>query len=296
MQNDPARPLVNRAFSGTYTPGSILKPLVSLGFLNSGIDPQELCFCSGMNEVGNATIRCAAYRRGGHGDVDMVSALRWSCNSYMIENILKVGKTPVREVLQRAGIGEGSGIELPEATGIFPNDEAKLKSFHRRWTSYDTALLSIGQGLITITPLQAAMYTAAIANGGKLLRPHIIKNVVDPFGNTLFTREVVVRNQLCENDDHLAVIREGMFEVVNSDTGSGRQAAVPGVDIYGKTGSAEVGVRPNIKINAWFIAFTEYEGKKYALAVIQENARSGGTSCAPLAAGFFRRYLLQNSN
>ena len=296
LKNDPAKPLLNRALMGTYTPGSILKPLVSLSFLNNGIDPKEPCLCSGVNDVGDAKIRCAAYRRGGHGDVDMVSALRWSCNSYMIENILKIGKEPVREELHRAGIGEASGIELPEATGIFPDDEAKMKAFHRRWTSYDTALLSIGQGLITITPLQAAVYTAAIANGGKLLRPHIIKNVIDPFGNTLFTREVFVRNLLFENETDLAIIREGMFEVVNSDTGSGRQAAVPGLDIYGKTGSAEVGVRPHIKINAWFIAFTEYEGKKYALAVIQENARSGGTSCAPLAAEFFRRYLLNQKN
>lgn len=292
LLNDPAHPLLNRAFMGTYTPGSILKPLVALGFLNSGIKPEENTFCSGENEVGNATIRCAAYRRGGHGEVDMTSALCWSCNSYMIENILKTGKTPARDILHLAGIGEPSGIELPEAVGIFPSDDAKQKAFGRKWTSYDTALLSIGQGLITLTPLQAALFTAAIANGGNLLQPHIIKSVVDPFGNTLYTREVKIRQKLSENEDFLAEIRKGMFEVVNSNTGSGRQAAVGGLEIYGKTGSAEVGVRPNIKINAWFIAFTEYKGRKYAVSVIQENARSGGTSCAPLAADFFRRYLL----
>ncbi len=293
LLNDPGKPLLNRALQGTYTPGSILKPLVALGFLNAGVTPEQTFSCTGYNQIGNATIRCTAYRRGGHGEVDLPHALRWSCNSYMIENIQQTGKNAIIEVLTAAGLGEPSGIELPERAGIFPSDEQKRRIFRSHWNSYDSALLSIGQGIITLTPLQAALYTAAIANGGKLYRPHLISGAVDPFGNEIFHREPVVRRTLPVTPEQLDAIRQGMWEVVNASDGSGRRAQVEGLNIYGKTGSAEVGVRPNLHINGWFVAFTEYENRRLAIAVLLENARSGGASCAPLAGDFFRRYLLK---
>ncbi|MCQ2378220.1 MAG: hypothetical protein MJ016_03285 [Victivallaceae bacterium] len=293
LREDPGKPLLHRAFQGSYTPGSILKPLVAIGFLDAGMDLDRMIDCDGFNAVGNAIIRCAAYRRGGHGILHLVDALKYSCNSFMIKEMLEIDRNYVLSVLKRAGIGMPTGVELGESPGVFPTDENKRRRFGTAWNRYDSALLSIGQGIVEVTPLQAALYCAAIANGGTLWQPHLIGSVVDPFGNCIFTRSIVARGTIAE-PEKLDVIRTGMYQVVNSGDGSGRRAALDGLEIFGKTGSAEVGVRPHLRINAWFIAFATWENRTYALAIVRENASSGGSSCAPLAQEFFRRYLLNH--
>ncbi len=292
LRKDPGHPLIHRAFQGSFTPGSIVKPLVCLAYQTAGLSAYDQVLCDGFNEIGNAVVRCAAYRRGGHGELDMRGAIKHSCNSFMIQNMLAIGKKPVCETMRHAGIGRKTGVEIGESAGIFPSEEVKMRRFRTRWNAYDSALLSIGQGIIEITPLQAALFAAAIANGGTVWQPHLIKNAVDPYGNTLFTRTPVAVDSLNGTPGMLKVIRDGMDQVVNAPGGSGRRAALDGLKIYGKTGSAEIGKKPNLRINAWFIAFTTYKKRTYSIAILQENARSGGSSCAPLASEFFRRYLL----
>ncbi len=289
LLDDPNRPLINRALQGTYPPGSILKPLVALAFLNSGIPPETIVDCTGAVTIGDVTIRCAA--RHGHGPLDMVHAIARSCNPYMIENALKTGLTPITEILSAAGLGRATGIELPEASGIFPSDAYKRRHYRDRWKAYDTGLLSMGQGIITITPLQAALYAAAIANGGTIYRPHLVEKVVDPFGNVLQERRPETNSQLPVTLDMLETVREGMLEVVSAPYGSGREGAVPGLKIYGKTGSAEFGPRSDRRLITWFICFLTHGERTYAASVMVEEGVSGGRSCAPLAAEFFSRYF-----
>ena len=290
--NKNGSPMLNRAFQGTYTPGSILKPLIGLAFLESGVDPEEMLDCDGGTDINEAHIKCASYRIGGHGELNIIGAMEKSCNDYMIEHGLKLGANKMREILFAAGIGQKTGIELTEAKGNYPTEELKRKLYKQKWTSYDTALLSMGQGIITVTPLQAALFCAALANGGKLMTPHIGLKLTDQEGNTRIERKVEVRNTLPVSKKNLDIIVKGMHEVVNSPTGSGRRAKVDGLTIYGKTGSAEIGSRKNRKINAWFIAFTKYLDKTYALALVIEDATSGGLDCAPLAGGLLRDYIL----
>lgn len=298
LLDNPDRPLINRALFEIYPPGSILKPLVALAFLNSGVDPAEKTNCDGGTPIGNASIRCASWRYGGHGPLDMVGALAHSCNDYMVEHALKIGFEPIAAMLDSAGIGRKTGIELPESRGIAPSDRYKRRVYGYGWNRFDTGLLSIGQGIISITPLQAAVFTAALANGGTVWRPHLGLRVVDAYGNPLYERVPEATGHLESTPEALETVRRGMFEVVNTPTGSGREAAVPGLEIYGKTGSAEIGtgVRGNLRLITWFIAFTSWKGRTYALALMVEGGRSGGRTCAPLAAEFFRRYLLGNSN
>ncbi len=297
LLNDPGRPLINRAFYEIYTPGSILKPLVALAFLNAGVDPKEKINCDGRTEVGNTTIRCASWRSGGHGPLDLVGALTHSCNDYMVEHALATGFEPIAAVLESAGIGRKTGIELPESRGIAPGDQYKRRVYGAGWNRYDTGLLSIGQGIISLTPLQAALYTAALANGGTVWRPHLGLRVADSYGNPLYERKPEAVGRLETSPEALDIVRRGMFEVVNTPNGSGREAAVKGLKIYGKTGSAEIGTgtRGNLRLITWFIAFTTFRGQTYALALMVEEGRSGGRTCAPLAAEFFYRYLEEKS-
>lgn len=292
LREDPGLPLLNRAFQGSYTPGSILKPVVAMALLESGVDPAEELDCTGATEIGNASIRCASYRRGGHGMTDLRRAIEWSCNCYFNQMGMRVGEEQLFRALRSAGIGERTGIELAEAPGIMPSHELKLRRGQGRWNRFDTALLSMGQGLVTVTPLQAALYAAAFCNGGTLWKPHLVRELVDQKGKVQWVRRPEVRGKLLLHGERLSPIVEGMFEVVNSPSGSGRSGAVEGLKICGKTGTAEIGSKAKRRQITWFIAVTECRGRRCAAAVMIEGGRSGGTDCAPLAARFFREYLL----
>ncbi|MBR7131372.1 MAG: hypothetical protein IKC82_05225 [Lentisphaeria bacterium] len=291
LLKDPGKPLINRAFQAIYPPGSTIKPLMCLAFLQAGIDPDEEIYCPGDSTIGNTSIGCSAHRYYGD-DMSMVRALEKSCNNYMIHHAVKVGMETLTEALKRAGFGLKHDLKIPENSGDLPSRELKKRRYGTNWTTYDTALLSIGQGIISVTPLQLAVYTAAIANGGKVWQPQLVKKVLDKRGIACFESTAQLISTLNASPEALATIRQGMFQVVNSPGGSGRQGKVDGLDIYGKTGTAEIGSRSNRRNITHFISFTNFQGRNYALAITVEDGRSGGRTCAPLAAEFFRRYLL----
>ena len=291
LDEAPDNPRLNRAFNAIYPPGSTLKPLIALALLQNGVDPAETYYCNGETAVGNAIIRCSAHRYAG-GDMDMETALEKSCNGYMIHYALPLGAAVLTPVLHDAGIGRKTALELPNAAGDFPSPALKERRYRARWNEFDTAMLSIGQGLISVTPLQMALIAGAFANGGVVYQPHLVREIVDVNGLDLYRREAVVAGKLPGTPEQLDVIRRGMFRVVNSDGGSGRRAAVEGLAVYGKTGTAELGYGANRRNITHFIAFTEFHQRRYALCVTVEDGLSGGRTCAPLAAAFLEHYLL----
>ncbi|MHB9140186.1 MAG: penicillin-binding transpeptidase domain-containing protein, partial [Victivallaceae bacterium] len=291
ISKDPAKPLLNRAVSGFYTPGSILKPLVGMAILNSGVSPNKQVLCDGKVQIGNASIKCASWQSGGHGPLTMTGGLEKSCNNYFIDNGCIAGLDAITEVLESAGLGRSTGFCLPDSKGQLPSSEFKERVTGYKWNKYDTALLSIGQGIILITPLQAAMYCSAIANGGTIYRPYILKDIRDPFGNLLYSTQPEIRGHLKVAPDKLNVIRQGMHLSVNSPHGSGKNAKNDVIELYGKTGTAEVGPVSTRHKNTWFIGFGTHEDKTYAIAVLIENGDTGGRSCAPIAARFFTEWL-----
>ena len=293
LLKSPGKPLLNRALNGTYPPGSILKPLIALAILKNGHSANEKIVCDGGTKIGDARIRCASYRSGGHGSLDLVGALTYSCNDYMIEKGVAVGHRKLEEILHAAGIGMQTGVELPEASGIFPSGEEKRKRYRYGWNKYDTGLLSIGQGIITVTPLQAAIWTAALANGGTIWQPHLARRMVDSLGNTLYERRPRAIADLQASPEALEIVRKGMYEVVHAPRGSGHEAKIEGLDIFGKTGSAEVGSRQNRSHITWFVCYFTYENRTYSIAVMVEDGRSGGKTCAPIARRFIQQWLLK---
>lgn len=289
LRKNPALPLWNRAINGTYMPGSILKILVSLAVLKDGVSPWAPVDCTGRVAIGNSGINCS--NRSGDGEVDLVRALEKSCNSYFIVRGCETGMAAISEMLERAGVGRRTGLELNDSTGVLPSDAYKRKYYHTGWTKFDTGLLSIGQGLILITPLRAAVYTAAFANGGRIMKPSLVKKLVNKHGETIWARTPEVASELDVPGEHLDLVRQGMFQVVNSPTGTGRRAKNLAITLYGKTGSAEVGPRDNRRKNTFFVAFGRRDGINYSIAVLVEEGVSGGSSCAPLVAEFFEDYL-----
>lgn len=186
LKNDPDMPLFDRVTHGEYTPGSIVKPLVALALLNYGIKPDEEVVCDGKTMIAKARIRCSSWRHGGHGKMDMKHAIEKSCNDYFIEKGKCLKMEDLREIFKSAGFGRITGIGLPERRGRLPAREDKKRIAGFPWNQYDTSLLCMGQGYLNITPLQAAVYAAALCNGGLLYKPYLLQDIRNSEGTILY--------------------------------------------------------------------------------------------------------------
>ncbi|MBQ9338063.1 MAG: penicillin-binding protein 2 [Lentisphaeria bacterium] len=292
LKDDPGRPFLNKAVSSAYMPGSIVKPLVALALLENGVQPEEETVCDGATHFGeHSYIRCWAWLAGGHGSVSLTDAIKVSCNDFFCENGMELGLEKLREMYESAGIGSRTGIGLPsESAGVLPD----RKRFPK-WNSFETALISIGQGKIQVSPLQAVSYAAAIANGGILWKPRLVREFKNSDTGESTVEPPVRRGQLKATSEHIAIVREGMFRAVNEAGGGARRAYCEELAISGKTGTAEVGPRNKRTKNTWFIGFAELpSGRKLAVCVLVLNGESGNKSAAPVALELFRYALHLN--
>ena len=296
------KPLLNRAVNAQYTPGSIVKPLVALAALESGaIDTEWRHDCVGYYRLGNHRIHCA--KRSGHGLVDVFDAITVSCNPFFMAAGLKTGIEALSPMFAAAGFGERTGIDLPEfARGLCPAREVARQRLRRRWLPVDTAYCSMGQGLVLVTPLQMAVYCAAIANGGTLLRPHLVHEVRDADGSLIRRTAPTVRGHLPAGEFPMEVVRTAMRNAVESDQGSGKllrdvRVTVPGeaeprpVELAAKTGTAEVGSGAARTKETWMISYGPLPQPRYALACVVEDGDSGSRTVAPIVRDFWTRFL-----
>ncbi len=287
LEKNPDLPMFDRVAHGRYMPGSIVKPLAALAALKNNISPEHEVECDGRSIIHGARISCA--NRYGHGKMNMLTAIERSCNDYFIETGLELGPEKLAEMYAAAGIGEHPGLETGGNRGLNPAE--RIKSTRYKWRDYDTANISIGQGMILLSPLQAARFTAAIANGGKLMKLTLLKAVFDDKGKLLFRNQVQTVKEWQLPANALDIVRKGMYQVVNAPQGSGKSAKSNQLTIYGKTGTAEVDTARGRINNTWFSCFTEKNSVRYALTILVEEGRSGGRNCAPLAKKFLEEYL-----
>ena len=282
LNNDPGHPLYNRATQGHYPPGSTLKPFVALAALNAGvISPGHVIDCTGAFQLTkDSALRCG--HRIGHGPIDLGTAIEQSCNVYFCQTGVSLGYEPLlHDALAAIGLGERPDIEIPASPGLLPSSEWKRAQRRGRWTRGDTANLSIGQGFLVVTPLQMALATAAIANGGDLLRPRL---VLEPApANAL---PAVVRH-IPWKSASLKAVREGMRRVIEAPKGGGRRAHVNGLELAGKTGTAEYTAPDGIRKHTWMIAYGPFQKPDFALAVVIEDGESGGKTAAPIVRELF---------
>ena len=281
LATDPGSPFLNRALGSAYPPGSIFKPLVAFAALeNNRITADDLIDCPGYYALGTMRIRC--WRTTGHGPVAMRKAIEQSCNTYFCQLGTQCGYSRIYHMAEAAGFGRRTGIELPgEARGLLPDAEWKQRVQRDGWRAGDTANISIGQGYLLATPLQMAMFAATIANGGHVYRPRLVAD----------HKQGELINDMAWSPQTLAVVRGGMLDVVESPVGTGKRVKLEDVHVAGKTGSAEYGPRDKRRKYAWMIVFAPVESPRYALAMVLEDAVSGGMSTAPrmrdLLAGIF---------
>lgn len=287
LADDPAKPLLNRATSGEYAPGSTFKPVTLLAAMGAGaVSPETRYHCPGQFRLGNAVFRC--WNHWGHGSIDLEHAIRYSCNVYLFNAALAAGAEAVQEEARSFGFGRKTGIALGgERAGLVPTDEWTRRTGRGGWRDGDTCNLAIGQGAMLVTPLQLALYAAALANGGTLWRPRLALDVTGPDGRVRAFPPAKAEVQPKVSRKAMAAVRRGMRDVVNASDGTGKKAAVPGVEVAAKTGTAEYGRKGEGKKMTWMIAFAPYEKPKYAVAILEEDGVGGGSTCAPRVGALF---------
>jgi penicillin-binding protein 2 len=294
--NDPeVRPLINRATGAIYPPGSILKIIVALGALDAGVlDPSITITNPGFVQVGKSA--APIHDTAPPGDYDFRRAFMRSSNTYFIHVGLRLGLERLLDIGQRLHLGEPSDLPtFQNQRGFFPTLDwiRSRRQQGEPWTDGQTALLCIGQGPVAVTPLQMAVMTAAIANGGRVLWPRLAQRLeaqhpaINPESTTQFPARL--RSQLGIDPRHLLVIRDAMRADVEEEEGTGWRAAVPGLSVCGKTGTAEV-KRGQLLLNkiTWFVSFAPFDNPRYAVVVMVEGGASGGRTCAPIAQQIYR--------
>jgi len=277
--SDPRHPLNDRAISSFYAPGSTFKVLMTIAGLETGaITPQTTVFCSGSAMIYNRKFMC--WKKGGHGTVDVHRALVQSCNVFYYLLGRKIGIDAISKYAKMFGIGELSGIDIPgESRGNPPSVEWKQRIHKEPWYPGDTISVSIGQGLLAVTPVQMATMISAVANGGSLVRPHLARDA------RLESAKLPV------SSGTLALIRDALADVV--EEGTATRAQLGPIRVAGKTGTAQV-FKKSVGVDAdkqpkderdhaWFIGYAPAEHPEIAFAIVIEHGGHGGTTAAPVA-------------
>jgi penicillin-binding protein 2 len=288
--NDPKlRPQSNRATYENYAPGSIFKPIVGLAALEAGLDPDAIVDNPGYVYVGRRHITDLAPP----GQYNLRRAIIYSCNTYFITVGLRTGIENVVRMAEKFHFGERTGLPTRQETkGVFPT----LKQVQSPdWRDGDSANICFGQGEMAVTPMQMAVAYAAIANGGTVLWPRLVERIEpqDPASGEAMTNFSTgrVRDHLGVSARNLKMLRDAML--AETVEGTGQPAQVPGLQICGKTGTAQVMNSRNQEIDrtTWFASFAPYENPRYAVVVMVESGTYGGPTCAPIAHDIYEAIL-----
>jgi penicillin-binding protein 2 len=277
-----------------YSPGSVFKVFMAAAGLEAEtLDPLEHYHCSGSAVHHGASFAC--WKAGGHGDVGIHEAIVNSCNVffYAVGNVLGIDR--IAQYTTAMGLGRKTGIDIPnEIAGIIPSPEWKERVQKTKWFPGETISVSIGQGAVNVTPLQAAWAMGGLASGGRLKTPHL----VSPEKLRALGMEVpdVHTEEYPLHQSTVDIVTKAMWGVVNEASGTGGSARVQGFDVAGKTGTAQVvnkqfyGQGENSEDHAWFVGVAPYRNPELAVAIFIEHGGHGGEAAAPVAHAIFDAY------
>jgi penicillin-binding protein 2 len=302
LRKDEANPLINRAVSA-FPPGSTFKLVTTLAGLRKGLATQHYN-CGGGVSYGDHFFHCWIGEKGGsHGTLGLADAIKVSCNSFFYQFGNAAGIEAIDETGESLGLGQSSGVEITnESPGVLPGpDWMRIHYPRERWSSAYTANVSIGQGYDLVTPLQLAMVYSTVGNGGVSYYPRLVQSVTDFDGNPVLNdkgKPVVPTAPRIHRDlrfdfghDQIELARRGLWKVVNEDGGTGGKARLPGVQVAGKTGTAQAMTEGKKDTIAWFACFAPYDQPKYAIAVMVQGGEHGGSVAAPIATRILSRAL-----
>jgi penicillin-binding protein 2 len=287
---NPRHPLHNRAIQGTYSPGSVFKVVMALGGLSDRVvTPESTVYCRGATRIYNRRFRC--WKRGGHGSVNMRKAIRESCDVYFYHLGQQLGIERIAHYSRLLGLGSKTGIKISgENSGLVPDPEWSRRRRGTPWYPGETISVAIGQGPVLVTPLQMATMMATVASGGHRVEPLLLQ----PRGR-------VSQERISLDQEALEIVRQGLWEVVNERKGTGYASRIPGLDVYGKTGTAQVIAQQtwikneelayDQRDHAWFVSYAESGDRQLVTAILVEHGGHGSSAAAPLAKRLYEIYF-----
>ena len=299
LRNDPDKPLLNKAIQAQLAPGSTFKIIMSVAGWEEGIAQTMHVHCNGSADFYGRNSKCWVYfEHRSHGDVDLTKAIYQSCDVFFYTLADKLGINRIAKHATDLGLGQKTGIDLPqEASGLIPSEEWKAKTFHQKWYAGETIFVGIGQGAVTVTPVQLIRAISAISMDGKLVTPHI----ADPTGlpsNYLEVGHYTDVKQVPIDVDGWNVITDAMDRVLQPE-GTAPSAHIPGIDIAGKTGSAQIVSLENrakhkndadLAQNGWFVGFTPKRNPDIVVCVLFQGGEHGRLA-ARLATQVIKAYV-----
>lgn len=298
IAEDPLHPLNNRAIQGTYPPGSVFKIIMASAGLEEGyINPDNKVLCGGGMLFGKRVFK--DWKPEGHGIVDLHKAIRESCDVYFYQLGNRMEIDTIAKYASLFGLGDVTGIDLPsEKRGLVPSTQWKLDTKDERWYPGETLSVSIGQGFISVTPLQQAVMTNTVATSGVVVRPQILKGIISNKEKRIFEFPPVEVSKTGIQENTIEVIKKALRGVVNEPGGTGGAAKSTLTVIGGKTGTAQVigrriegGAHGVLNDHAWFVAFAPVNKPEITVAVLVEHGGHGGSAAAPVAKQIIEEYF-----
>ncbi|HWQ55577.1 MAG TPA: penicillin-binding protein 2 [Bryobacteraceae bacterium] len=287
IADNPDKPLLNRVIQAQLAPGSTFKPVMQLAGLETGvIDPAWSVRCGGGASFYGRYFKC--WEKRGHGTVDAHRGMTHSCDVYFYNVGNKLGIDKIAYYAQHAGLGGRAGIDLPnEAEGVVPSQQWVMRNYRRKWYAGETISVSIGQGALTVTPLQLARAIGGIAVGGTWHHPHLLKDL----------NKTEKPDVLTLNPENVKTVIDGMFGVVN-EGGTGVRARLPNVEVCGKTGTAQLASNQflsgksarHLRDNAWFVGFAPRQAPEIVVVALWENGEHGNYA-APIVRDVLKAYF-----
>jgi penicillin-binding protein 2 len=269
----------NKAVSGLYPPGSVFKVVIASAALERlRISCDTTFTCSGSFRFGRTSFDC--WKEGGHGVQNIVAALMNSCNVFFYNTGRAAGVDAIEAYARMFGFGRVSGIDLPdEVAGVVPGRAWKASRSREGWFEGETINYSIGQGYLLVTPLQVLDMMAVMANRGSLVRPYLVRKVG--------VRDIppAKPKRVDISDTTIRTVREGLRAAVNGETGTAKRARIEGVEVAGKTGTAQT---PHGRTHAWFAGFAPFKDPRVCVVVLVEHGGHGGVEPAGIAHGVFQ--------
>jgi len=298
-------PLQNRALTGQYPPASVFKIVIALAGLEEGtIDPEEKIRCNGYFFLGRHRYNC--WKKHGHGDMDLHSALVQSCDVYFYQMGKRLGVDTIARYAKKLGLGKSTGFEAgQEKEGLIPTSEWKLRRMGVPWQGGETISMSIGQSFLLVTPIQVATMISSVFNGGVLYKTQVTKSVAKSEFNKAYKFTPKVMGKINIRQIHIDIVKNALTGVVNEPHGTGSMARFKDITVAGKTGTAQVvalkkdqqqsiiedDTPSEHRDHAWFVAVAPAENPRIAMAILVEHGGHGGSAAAPIAKKMIEVYV-----